>query len=370
MWEGRRSSSSRASSHYRPERGEKPLFNSMKAAVFYQHGGPEVLRYEETAEPSLGPGQVRVRVKACALNHLDIWIRQGIPGVPVPLPHIGGCDVSGIVERASADVIGITPGDRVFIAPGLSCWRCEFCLSGRDNLCVTYRILGAQVNGGMAELVTVPAVNVIPIPGSLSFEQAAAFPLTGLTAWHMLFGLAKLQPAEDVLVLGAGSGVGSMAVQMAHVTGARVFTTVGSEDKIERAKALGADEVINHAQDNIADRIKVFTGGRGVDVVIEHVGPATWEHSVRSVAKGGRLITCGATTGPTVTIDLRYLYMRQATVMGSFMGTRAELLAASKWIAAGRIQPTIDTIMPLKEARAAQERMTERKLFGKIVLTP
>ena len=342
----------------------------MKAAIFYQHGGAEVLRYEEAPEPTVDVGQVRVRVKACALNHLDIWIRQGIPAFPVPLPHIGGCDVAGIVERAGSDVIGWTPGDRVFIAPGLSCWRCEFCLSGRDNLCVTYRILGALVNGGMAELVTVPAINLIPIPGNLSFEQAAAFPLTTVTAWHMLFGLAKLQPAEDVLVLGASSGVGSMAVQMARAAGARVLTTVGSPDKIERAKDLGADEVINHSQDNIADRVKSLTGGRGVDVVIEHVGPATWEQSVRSLAKGGRLVTCGATTGPTVTVDLRFLYMRQTTVMGSFMGTRAELLNAAKWMAAGRIQPVIDSVMPLKEARAAEERMTDRKLFGKIVLTP
>jgi len=342
----------------------------MKAAIFYQHGGPDVVRYEEAIEPSLSAGQVRVRVKACALNHLDIWIRQGIPAYAVPLPHIGGCDVAGIVERVGTEGGGSAPGDRIFIAPGLSCWRCEFCLSGRDNLCLSYRILGAQVDGGMAEFVTVPAVNVIPIPGSLSFEQAAAFPLTAMTAWHMLFGLAKLQPAEDVLVLGAGSGVGSMAVQMAHAAGARVFTTVGSEDKIARATALGAEEVINHAQENIAERVKSLTGGRGVDVVIEHVGPATWEHSVRSLAKGGRLITCGATTGPTVTIDLRYLYMRQTTLMGSMMGTRAELVDAAKWMGAGRIQAAIDSVMPLKEVRAAHERMNDRKLFGKIVLTP
>jgi 2-desacetyl-2-hydroxyethyl bacteriochlorophyllide A dehydrogenase len=342
----------------------------MKAAIFYQHGGPEVLRYEEAIEPSVGAGQVRVRVKACALNHLDIWIRQGIPAFSVSLPHIGGCDIAGIVEKVGTDVGGSAPGDRVFIAPGLSCWRCEFCLSGRDNLCLTYRILGAQVDGGMAEFVTVPAVNTIPIPGSLSFEQAAAFPLTAVTAWHMLFGLAKLQPAEDVLVLGAGSGVGSMAVQMAHAAGARVFTTVGSKDKIARATDLGADEVINHAEEDIAERVKALTSGRGVDVVIEHVGPATWEQSVRSLAKGGRLITCGATTGPTVTVDLRYLYMRQTTLMGSMMGTRAELLDAAKWIGAGRIQAVIDSVMPLKEAGAAHERMNDRKLFGKIVLTP
>src|SRR2546425_3168226 len=228
----------------------------MKAARFHQHGGPEVLRYEDAPEPKLDPGEILVRVKACALNHLDIWIRQGIPAFQVPLPHIGGCDVAGVVERVGGEGTGLKPGARVFIAPGLSCWRCEFCLGGQDNLCTSYRILGAQVDGGMAEFVTVPAINVIPIPGNLSFEQAAAFPLTAVTAWHMLFGLAKLQPAEDVLVLGAGSGVGSMAVQMAHAAGARVFTTVGSEDKIARATALSADAVINHTHENIADRVK------------------------------------------------------------------------------------------------------------------
>jgi NADPH:quinone reductase-like Zn-dependent oxidoreductase len=222
----------------------------------------------------------------------------------------------------------------------------------------------------MAEFVTVPDRNVLPIPSGLSFEHAAAFPLTAVTAWHMLFGLAKLQPAEDVLVLGAGSGVGSMAVQMAHAVGARVFTTVGSDRKIEPAKSLGADEVIDHSWENIGERIRDLTAGRGVDVVIEHVGPATWEHSLRSLAKGGRLITCGATTGPTVTIDLRYLYMRQQTIVGSIMGTRAELVQAAKWMATGRLRPVIDSVMPLKEVRAAHERMNDRQLFGKIVLTP
>lgn len=344
--------------------------STMKAAVFHQHGGPEVIRYEDVPEPALRAGQVLVRVKACALNHLDLWIRQGIPAFAVQLPHIGGCDVAGVVERVAADVDGITAGTRILIAPGLSCWRCEFCLSGRDNLCISYAILGAQVNGGMAEFVSVPAVNILPISPSLSFEQAAAFPLTAVTVWHMLFGLAELEPAQDVLVLGAGSGVGSMAVQMARAAGARVFTTVGFDDKIERARKLGADEVINHTQENISDRIKHFTNGRGVDVVIEHVGPSTWEHSMRSLAKGGRLITCGATTGPTVTMDLRYLYMRQETVVGSMMGTRAELVQATKWLAQGRIQPVIDSVMPFKEARAAHERMNDRRLFGKIVLTP
>lgn len=341
----------------------------MKAAVFHQHGGPEVLRYEERPTPALGTGEALIRVKACALNRLDIWIRQGIPAFTVPLPHIGGCDVAGLLEQEGDRETGFAPGDRVFISPGLSCWRCEFCLSGRDNLCVAYRILGAQVDGGMAEFVAVPAVNLLPIPPALSFEEAAAFPLTAVTAWHMLFGLARLRPSEDVLVLGAGSGVGSMAVQMARAAGARVITTVGSDDKMEKATALGADHVLNHQREDIEARVKAVTGGRGVDVVFEHVGPATWEKSMRSLAKGGRLVTCGATTGPTVTIDLRFLYMRQTTVMGSMMGTRAELLAAAKWMGERRIRPVIDSVLPLAEARTAHERMQDRRIFGKIVLT-
>jgi len=342
----------------------------MKAARFHQHGGPEVLRYEDAPEPAMAPGQVLVKVKACALNHLDIWVRQGIPAFPVPLPHTGGCDVAGLVERITGEGYGLNVGDRVFVSPGLSCWRCEFCLRGQDNRCTSYRILGAQGDGGMADYVTVPAINVLPIPGSLSFEQAAAFPLTAVTAWHMLFGLARLQPAEDILVLGAGGGVGSMAVQMAHAAGARVITTVGSDDKAEKAKALGAEIVLNHQRDKIADRIMQVTGGRGVGVVIEHIGPATWEQSLRSLAKGGRLITCGATSGPEVKLDLRTLYMRQTSVVGSFMGTRDELLAAAKWMGEGRIRAIVDSVLPLKEIRAAHERMLDRKLFGKIVLTP
>src|SRR5947208_15683586 len=312
--------------------------STMKAVVFHQHGGPEQLRFEEVEPPRIQPDEVLVRVKACALNHLDIWIRQGIPAYQIPLPHIGGCDVAGVVERVAGESTGLQPGDRVFVAPGLSCWRCEFCLSGRDNLCISYRILGAQVDGGLAEFVKVPALNVIPIPSALSFEQAAAFPLTGVTAWHMLFSLARLQPAEDVLVLAAGSGVGSMAVQMAKAAGARVITTVGSDDKVAKASGLGADVVLNHTRESIADGVKRATGGRGVDVVIEHIGPATWEQSLRSLAKAGRLVTCGPTPGPGGPIGPRHLYQQQTTVMGPCMGTRHELRSVAKWIGEGAMR--------------------------------
>lgn len=340
----------------------------MKAVVFHKHGGPEELRYEEVERPRIAADEVLIRVKACALNHLDIWVRQGIPGYQIPLPHISGCDVSGVVEDVGGAVAGLAAGDRVFISPGLSCWRCDMCLAGRDNMCPQYRLVGAQVDGGYAEFVKVPALNAIPIPGSLSFEQAAAFPLVTVTAWHMLFTLARLRPGEDVLVMAAGSGVGSMAVQMAKVAGARVITTVGADEKIPKAKTLGADEVIQHSRERVAERVKALTGGRGVDVVIEHIGPAVWDQCVSSLAKGGRLVTCGATSGPDVKIDLRHLFVRQLTFMGSYMGTRAELLEAAKLVGRGQLRPVVDRVLPLKEARQAQDLMLNRSLFGKIVL--
>jgi NADPH:quinone reductase-like Zn-dependent oxidoreductase len=345
----------------------------MKAVVFHEHGGPERLTFEEVDQPKPSAGEVLVRVKACALNHLDIWVRQGIPAYRTRLPHISGCDVAGVVEQIGPTTgehksLGFTVGDRIFVSPGLSCWRCTYCLSGRDNLCAEYRILGAHVSGGYAELVAVPAINVIPIPGDLPFEQAAAFPLVSVTAWHMLFTLADLQPGEDVLVIGAGSGVGSIAVQMARIAGARVITTVGSEEKIPKAKALGAEEAINHASEDLSQRVRALTEGRGVDVVIEHVGPAVWEQCLKSLARGGRLVTCGATSGGEATLDLRLMFSRQLTLRGSYMGTRSELIRAASLVAQGKLRPIVDRVFPLREARAAQEHMLSRKMFGKIVL--
>ncbi|MBI4400920.1 MAG: zinc-binding dehydrogenase [Nitrospirae bacterium] len=340
----------------------------MKAVVFHQHGGPERLRYEDVEPPRISPHEALIRVKACALNHLDIWIRQGIPSYQIPLPHISGCDVAGVLEEVGQEVAGFAVGDRVFASPGLSCWRCEMCLAGRDNLCPSFKILGAQVNGGYAELVKVPVLNVIPIPGALTFEQAAAFPLVSVTAWHMLFSLAGLRPGEEVLVMGAGSGVGSVAVQMAKLAGARVITTVGSDEKLPKAKALGADEVINHAKENVMKQVKSLTDGRGVDVVIEHIGPEVWDQCLLSLARGGRLVTCGATTGGEVKLDLRYLFSRQLTLKGSYMGTRAELVQAAALMGQGRLKPVVDQVFPLKDARAAQERMLSRAIFGKLVL--
>ena len=341
----------------------------MKAVLFRQHGGPDKLAYEDLPTPVIGPEEVLIRVKACALNHLDIWIRQGNPAYPMPLPHVSGSDIAGAVEQVGAQVDGLMVGEKVFVSPGISCWKCEQCLAGRDNMCRIYSLIGAMMHGGYAEYVKVPFRNVVPIPGNLTFEQAAAFPLVSVTASHMLFALAGLQHGETVLIMGAGSGVGMMAVQMAKLAGARVITTVGSDDKISKAVILGADAVLNHSKEKVADRVKLLTEGRGVDVVIEHIGSEVWESCLQSLAKGGRLITCGATTGAEVKLDLRYIYSRQLTIKGSYMGTRAELVKAAELMGQGRLISVIDRTYPLKEARAAQEQMLSRKFFGKIVLT-
>lgn len=341
----------------------------MKAVLFREHGGPEKLTYEDLPTPTIGTGEVLVRVKACALNHLDIWIRQGNPAYPIPLPHVSGSDVAGVVEQIGAQIEGVTVGARVVVSPGLSCWKCENCLAGRDNFCSTFGILGAKTHGGYAEYVKVPFRNVLPIPENLTFEQAAAFPLVSVTASHMLFALAGLQHGETVLIMGAGSGVGSMAIQLAKLAGARVITTVGSDEKIPKAVVLGADAVINHSKEKVAERVKLLTEGKGVDVVIEHIGPEVWETCLASLAKGGRLITCGATTGAEVKLDLRHVYSRQFTIKGSYMGTRAELVKAAELVGQKRLISVIDRTYPLREARAAQELMLSRKFFGKIVLT-
>lgn len=340
----------------------------MKAVLFREHGGPEKLSYEEMPRPQIGPHEVLIRVKACALNHLDIWVRQGSPAYPIPLPHVLGSDVAGLVEEVGSQVERVKVWDRVFVSPGISCWNCEFCLAGRDNMCRTYSLLGAKMHGGYAEYVKVPFRNVLPVPEHIPFEQAAAFPLVSVTAAHMLFALAGLQLGETVLVMGAGSGVGVMAVQLAKLAGARVITTVGSDDKIPKAMILGADAVINHAQEDVPEQVKLLTEGRGVDVVVEHIGPEVWDACIESLAKGGRLITCGATTGGDVKLNLRHLYSRQLTIKGSYMGTRAELVLAAELIDQKRLIAVIDRTFPLQEARAAQELMLSRKFFGKIVL--
>jgi NADPH:quinone reductase-like Zn-dependent oxidoreductase len=341
----------------------------MKAIVYAEHGGPEILRYTDVAEPVIGAGEVLVRVRACALNHLDLWLRQGIPSLKIPLPHIPGSDIAGEVARVGDGVTNVKAGERVMLQPGISCGACEKCLAGDDNLCKSYRIFGEMVDGGCAEYVKAPAVNCVPIPEGVSFEAAAAFPLVSLTAWHMLIARAKLQPAETVLVLAAGSGVGSAAIQIAKASGARVIATAGSDAKLARARELGADEVINHSTEKIATEVKRLTGRRGVDVVFEHVGEATWNESIRSLVPGGRLVTCGATTGYNGAIDIRYLFTRQVSLLGSFMGSKADLLAAVEFLKRGLLKPVIDLVLPLEKCAEAHRRLEHSEQFGKIVLS-
>jgi NADPH:quinone reductase-like Zn-dependent oxidoreductase len=340
----------------------------MKAIVYDKQGGPEVLQYKEVPNPEISPYEVLVRVRACALNHLDLWLRMGIPGVPVPLPHIPGSDIAGEVARVGDKVTSVKMGERVLLQPGISCGQCEKCLAGSDSMCPSYTIFGMGVDGGCAEYVKSPAVNCVPIPEKLSFEGAAAFPLVSLTSWHMLITRAQLQPAETVLVLAAGSGVGSAAIQIAKAAGARVIATAGSDEKLEKARELGADAVINHTTQKIADEVKRLTNRRGVDVVFEHVGQATWDSSIHSLAVGGRLVTCGATTGFEGALNIAYLFTRQLSVLGSFMGSKAELFSALELLRRGLLKPVIDVVLPLEKCAEAHRRLEDREQFGKIVL--
>ena len=339
----------------------------MKAVVLNEHGGPEVLRLADIPEPSIGPQDVLVRVRACALNHLDLWMRGGMPNRPVAFPHVLGSDISGEVAKVGASVKNVKVGQKVLLAPGTSCGQCAQCIAGRDNFCKDYVLFGTTIHGGYAEYVKSPAANVIPIPGNMSFEEAAAIPLVFLTAWHMLFYRAHLQPAEEVLVIAAGSGVGSAAIQIAKAAGARVIATAGSEPKLRKAKELGADEVLLH-QGEFAREVKKRTGGRGVDVVFEHVGQATWEQSVYSLAVGGRLVTCGATAGREGNINIGYLFARQLSILGSFMGHKGELFAVLELFNRGLLKPVIDTVLPLERAADAHRRLENREQFGKVVL--
>jgi NADPH:quinone reductase-like Zn-dependent oxidoreductase len=330
----------------------------------------DVLKYEDAPDPKIQPHEVLVRVKACALNHLDLWLRGGVRGWVLPLPHIVGSDISGEVAEVGALVTRLKPGDRVLLSPGISCGQCAACFKGLDSACRSYTLFGVMVDGGYAEYVKSPEMNVIPIPGDLSFDEAAAVPLVFVTAWHMLFARASLQPGEDVLVIGAGSGVGSAALQIAKLVGARVIATAGTDAKLEQARALGADEVINHTKQSISEEVKRLTGKRGVDVIVEHVGAAVWEACFDSLATYGRLVTCGVTTGAEVKLNVQALFGRQRALLGSFMGGKGELMEALKLIGERKLEAVIDSAFPLQEAAAAQRKMESRDFFGKILLHP
>ena len=344
----------------------------MKAMVIRAHGGPEVLEMADLPDPEVGPGRVGVRVRAVALNHLDLWVRTGWPGLELAMPHVLGSDVAGVVETvgAGAEASGIVPGMEVVLNPGLSCGRCEECLAGRDTLCRKYAILGEHTAGGYAERVSVPAANVLPKPRGLSFEQAACIPLVFLTAWHALVSRAQLRPGETVLIHAAGSGVGSAGVQIARLLGARVIATAGSQEKCEKALALGAHHAIDYEKTDFLKEVKTLTGRRGVDVVFEHTGKVTWERSLLALVNGGRLVTVGATTGFDTVTDLRHVFYRQLSVLGSTMGSKSELFQVLRFVEERRLHPVLDRVMPLSEARKAQELLSRREQFGKVVLVP
>ncbi len=340
----------------------------MKAIVFHQHGAADVLKYTDAPDPAIRPNEVLVRVRACALNHLDLWVRRGIPGVPIPLPHIPGSDISGEIAQIGADVTTVRAGQKVVLAPGVTCGKCAACVSGQDNRCRYFTNLGYLIDGGYAEFVRAPEVNCLPYPENLTFEEAASIPLVFQTAWHMLLVRAELQPGEDVLVLGAGSGVGSAAIQIAKFFGARVIATAGSDEKLAKAKELGADHLINHKTQKIREEVRRITNKRGVDVVFEHVGTATWDDSLASLAAGGRLVTCGATTGYDAKVDLRFLFSRQLSLLGSYMGAKSDLHSVMRLVASGRFKPIVDCVFPLAEAAAAHAYLESSSQFGKVVL--
>jgi len=342
----------------------------MRAMVFDRTGGPEVLELRDVPDPACGPDEVVIDVKACAVNHLDLWVRAGLAGLQIEMPHILGNDVVGVVATIGTNVTGLRAGDRVLVNPMLSCGVCPMCLRGDDNQCRTYDVLGRRRNGGYAQKVAVPARNCMPYPGDLPWEQAAAVPLVFLTAWHMLVARAGVRAGEDVLVIGAGSGVGSAAIQIARLHGAHVIATAGSEDKMERARALGAQDVIDHSREDLATAVRALTAKKGADVIVEHVGGRVFESAMAALARDGRLVTCGATTGAKVTLDLNGLFGRHQSVLGSYMGRRQDMAEMLPNVADGSLKPVVDSVLPLADARRAHERMEARRQFGKLVLVP
>ncbi|MCF6148342.1 MAG: zinc-binding dehydrogenase [Candidatus Kuenenia sp.] len=340
----------------------------MKAVVFQEHGDIDKLAYSETNDPGISPYEVLVKVKACALNHLDIWVRQGFPGIEIPMPHILGSDIAGEIAEVGTAVKKFRAGDRVVIAPGVRCRKCVYCTSNRDSMCEKFKIIGFQVQGGYAELAKAHVDNIIPVSEKLSFEEWAAVPLVFLTTWHMLISQAKIKPGECVLVHAAGSGLGSAAIQIARLAGARVITTARGTEKMEKAKQLGAEEVIDYSKEDYAEKVRFLTHNKGADVIFEHIGTDTWEKNLQCLAKGGRMPVCGITSGLATTIDIRSLFMRQHVIYGCYMGSKNELLDVLNLVEYGKLKPVIDSVFPLQEAREAQQRMLNRDNFGKIIL--
>ena len=342
---------------------------TMRAAIFHEHGGPEVVRIEQVERPRAGRGEVLVQVRASAMNHLDLWVRRGIP-IETTMPHIGGSDIAGVIAEVGEEVDAARVGERVVINPSLWCGRCWACARGEESMCVQFRIQGEHTNGGFAEFVTAQADHVYRIPDSMSFEDAAAIPISYMTAWRALTSRAALRPGEDVLVIGASGGTALAAVQIAKLMGARVFAVTRGEEKVQRLRELGADVVYDRAETDWAKAVFKDTGRRGVDVVVENVGAPTWAGSVRALANGGRLVTYGGTAGPKVELDIRGVFWRQIQVIGTTMASRGEFEDLLRVIFAGRLRPVVDSVMPLDDARAAHEHLEAGGQFGKVVLVP
>jgi NADPH:quinone reductase-like Zn-dependent oxidoreductase len=342
----------------------------MRAVGFTRHGGPEVLELLELPTPQPNARDVRVKVKAVALNHLDLWVRAGWPGLKLTLPHVLGADIAGVIDAVGHEVTDLEVGAEVVLNPGLSCGVCERCLKGEDNLCRQYAIIGEHRAGGYAEFICVPRQNVLPKPKRLSFEQAACLPLTFLTSWTMLVRRAQLQAGETVLIHAAGSGVGSAGVQIAKLLGAKVIATASTDEKLARAKQLGADHVINYVTHDFVDEVKKLTNKKLVDVVFEHTGAATWDKSIACLPYGGRLVTCGATTGHDVKLDLRVLFYKRISLLGSTMGSKGDLFRLLQLVEEGKLTPVLDRVLPLEQAAEAHALLSDRRQFGNVVLTP
>jgi NADPH:quinone reductase-like Zn-dependent oxidoreductase len=342
----------------------------MRAVRVHEHGGLEALTLVELPDPEPGPGEVRVRIRAAALNHLDVWVRRGVPGVRYPLPLTPGCDGAGIVDRVGAGVEGIEPGMACVFAPGVACGMCEACARGDDHLCRRYRILGEHRDGTCADFVVVPARNILPKPENLSFEEAAAAPLVFLTAWHMLVARARLRPGETVLVHAAGSGVSTAAIQIAALLGARILVTAGSAEKLRRAEELGAEAGINYREQDFVAEVRRLTGKRGVDVIVDHIGKDTWDGNIRSLAAGGRLVICGNTSGTEAVTSLPHVFFKSLSILGSTMGSRSEVHEVLRLLGRGDLAPVIDRVLPMNDVREGHRLLETRAVFGKVVLTP
>jgi NADPH:quinone reductase-like Zn-dependent oxidoreductase len=341
----------------------------VKAIVYTQHGGSEVVKMQEMPTPAIGPGEVLVRVRAAALNHIDLWVRQGLPRLRLAFPHIPGADAAGVVESVGTAVTRVRPGDEVMLSPGVSCGVCQHCVAGLDNLCDRYSILGEHRHGTYAEFVSVPEANILPKPPHLTFEEAASMPLVFLTAWNMLVTNARLRVGETVLIWGAGSGVGSAGIQIAKLFNARVVAVAGSRWKLDKAAALGADAGIDYREADVLEEVRRLTGKRGVEVVFDHVGAATWQTSIKALTRGGRLVTCGATAGAEAPTDLRYIFGRRLSIHGTWMGSKGELYELMRAVEAGRLHPVVHQVFPWQQAVHAQDVMERSEHFGKLVLT-